>query len=182
MCIHSFINPSWVGGLCGCSLCMCVSVHVWLYPVNIEAYGKVFSFALFGCSSLFFLLQADQHLILHLLHIKHVLRGGERTPCHTPAKLTRFLDTHTRTETDLRVLQEGSLVVYAASGSVAEGVLSVGPGAPHHLLLPGLVDTQVGGVDEAAQYQISEVLAEVIKCHPAGAQEKERREDTGENG
>lgn len=46
------------------------------------------------------------------------------------------------------------------------------PGTPHHLLLPGLVDAKVGGVDEAAQDQVSEVLTEVIKRHPAEGQEK----------
>lgn len=56
------------------------------------------------------------------------------------------------------------------------------PGAPHHLLLPGLVDAQVGGVDEAAQDQVSEVLAEVIKCHPAGGQQEKRREENRESG
>lgn len=86
------------------------------------------------------------------------------------------------TSTNLRVLQEGGLVIDAASGPVAKGVLAVDPGAPHHLLLPGFVDAQVGGVDEAAQDQVSEVLAEVVKRHPAGGQEKERREETGESG
>lgn len=56
------------------------------------------------------------------------------------------------------------------------------PGAPHHLLLPGFVDAQVGGVDEAAQNNVCEVLAEVIERHPVGGQEKERREETGESG
>lgn len=73
-------------------------------------------------------------------------------------------------------------MIDAASGPVAKGVLTVHPGAPHHLLLPGFVDAQVGGVDEAAHDQVSEVLAEVIECHPAGGQEKERREETGESG
>lgn len=57
-------------------------------------------------------------------------------------------------------------MVDAASGAVTERVLTQRPGAPHHLLLPGLVDAQVGGVDEATQDQVSEVLAEVIKRHP----------------
>lgn len=86
------------------------------------------------------------------------------------------------TSTNLRVLQESGLVIDAASGPVAKGVLAVDPGAPHHLLLPGFVDAQVGGVDEAAQDQVSEVLAEVVERHPAGGQEKERREETGESG
>lgn len=84
--------------------------------------------------------------------------------------------------TDLRVLQEGGLVIDAASGPVAEGVLAVDPGAPHHLLLPGFVDAQVGGVDEAAQDKVGEVLAEVVERHPAEEQAKERREETGESG
>lgn len=71
-------------------------------------------------------------------------------------------------------------MIDAASRPVAQGVLAVGPGAPHHLLLPGLVDAQVGGVDEAAQDQVCEVLAEVVERHPAGGQEQERREETGE--
>lgn len=64
-------------------------------------------------------------------------------------------------------------MVDAASGAVPERVLTQRPGAPHHLLLPGLVDAQVGGVDEAAQDQVSEVLAEVIKCHPWGTRVKD---------
>ena len=68
--------------------------------------------------------------------------------------------------TDLWVLQEGDLVVDAASGAVAERVLAVHPGALHHLLLPGLVDAQVRRVDEAAQDEVREVLAEVVEGHP----------------
>lgn len=59
-------------------------------------------------------------------------------------------------------------MIDAASGPVTKGVLAVDPGAPHHLFLPGLVDAQVGGVDEAAQDQVREVLAEVVERHPAG--------------
>lgn len=44
------------------------------------------------------------------------------------------------------------------------------------------MDAQVGGVDEAAQDQVSEVLAEVIKCHPAGGQQEKRREESRESG
>lgn len=73
-------------------------------------------------------------------------------------------------------------MIDAASCPVTKGVLAVDPGAPHHLLLPGFVDAQVGGVDEAAQDQVSEVLAEVVERHPAGGQEKKRREETGESG
>lgn len=64
--------------------------------------------------------------------------------------LLTYIQTNTNW-TNLRVLQEGGLVIDAASGPVAKGVLAVDPGAPHHLLLPGFVDAQVGGVDEAAQ-------------------------------
>jgi len=40
------------------------------------------------------------------------------------------------------------------------------PGAPHHFLLPGLVDAQVRRVNQAAQNQVREILAEIIKIHP----------------
>ncbi len=40
------------------------------------------------------------------------------------------------------------------------------PGAPHHFLLPGLVDAQVRRVNQAAQNQVCEILAEIIKIHP----------------
>lgn len=73
-------------------------------------------------------------------------------------------------------------MVDAASRSIAEGVLALDPRAPHHLLLPSFVDAQVRGVDEAAQDQVSEVLTEVVECHPAGEQEKKRREETRESG
>lgn len=68
-------------------------------------------------------------------------------------------------------------MVDAASRPVAKGVLAVDPGASHHLLLPGLMDAQVGGVDEAAQDQVREVLAEIIKRHPAGGAERGRGEE-----
>lgn len=72
-------------------------------------------------------------------------------------------------------------MIDAASGSVAKRILAVDPGAPHHLLLPGLVDAQVGGVDEAAEDQVGEVLAEVVEVHPAEGQAKRKRQ-TGESG
>lgn len=75
----------------------------------------------------------------------------------------------------LRVLQEGGLVIDAAPGSVSKRILAVGPGAPHHLFLPGLVDAQIGCVDEAAEDQVCEVLAEVVKVHPAEGQAKRKR-------
>lgn len=49
------------------------------------------------------------------------------------------------------------------------------PGASHHLLFPGFMDAQVGRVDEAAQNQVSEVLTEIIKRHPAGGVGESRR-------
>lgn len=55
-----------------------VCLGMCLYPVNVEADGQVFPFAFFGRGSLLFLLEADEHLILYLLHIKHIL-GRERT-------------------------------------------------------------------------------------------------------
>lgn len=77
--------------------------------------------------------------------------------------------------TYLGVLQEGGLVVDAASWPVAKGVLAVDPGASHHLLFPGFMDAQVGCVDEAAQDQVGEVLTEIIKRHPAGGVRERRR-------
>lgn len=61
------------------------------------------------------------------------------------------------------------------------------PGAVHHCLLPGLVDAQVGGVDEPTQDQIGEVLTEVLKVHPrVGGQDAwggvERQEERGGGG
>lgn len=42
--------------------------------MDVEADSQVFSFALFRSRSFLFLLQADQDLVLHLPHVKHVLR------------------------------------------------------------------------------------------------------------
>lgn len=42
------------------------------------------------------------------------------------------------------------------------------------------MDTQVGGVDEAAKDEVGEVLAEVVERHPAEGQAKTRK--TGESG
>lgn len=64
------------------------------------------------------------------------------------------------------------LVVGAAPGSVEERVFVAAPGAPHHGLLPGLMETQVGCVDETTQDEVCEVSDKVIKCHPA---ERERK-------
>lgn len=44
----------------------------------------------------------------------------------------------------------------------------VTPGAPNHSLLPGLMETQVGRVNEATQDEVSEVSDEIIKGHPGG--------------
>lgn len=68
-------------------------------------------------------------------------------------------------------------MVDAAPRAVPERVLAERPGAPHHLFLPGLVDAQVGGVDEATQDQVSEVLAEVVKGHPEKTTAEEQEED-----
>lgn len=46
------------------------------YPMDIEADSQVFSFAFFGSRPFLFLLQADQDFILHLPHVKHVLKRG----------------------------------------------------------------------------------------------------------
>lgn len=40
------------------------------------------------------------------------------------------------------------------------------PGAELHILFPGLMDAQVGRVNEAAQDQVCEVFSEILKCHP----------------
>lgn len=36
----------------------------------------------------------------------------------------------------------------------------------HHFLLPGLVDTEVGGIHNPADVHISEILTPVLKRHP----------------
>lgn len=63
-------------------------------------------------------------------------------------------------------------VVDAATGSVEKRVVVAAPGAAHHGLLPGLMETQVGRVDETTQDEVCEVSDEVIKRHPA---RRERR-------
>lgn len=68
------------------------------------------------------------------------------------------------------------LVVDAAPGSVEKRVVVAAPGAAHHGLLPGLMETQVGRVDETTQDEICEVNDEVVKHHPAG-RERDRGED-----
>lgn len=74
----------------------------------------------------------------------------------------------------LRVLKEGGPVVDATPSTVPQWITPVNPGAPHHLLLPGLVNAQVGGVDQATQHQIREVLTEVLKVHPGFVKMKGR--------
>lgn len=44
----------------------------------------------------------------------------------------------------------------------------VPPGALHHGLIPGFMDTHVGCVNETTQDEVCEVSYKVIKCHPAG--------------
>lgn len=68
----------------------------------------------------------------------------------------------------LRVLDEGLLVIAAPARPVAKWVIVTLPGAPLHSLLPGLVDTQVGRVDETTEDDICEVCNEVVKIHPEG--------------
>lgn len=60
-------------------------------------------------------------------------------------------------------------MVNAASGTVAERVVSVDPGAPHHLLLPSLMNAQVGCVYQSTQDQVGEVVTEILKVHPGDA-------------
>lgn len=73
---------------------------------------------------------------------------------------------------NLWVLEEGVLVVGASPSSVEKRLVVAAPGAPHHGLLPGLMDTQVGCVDETTQDEVCEVSYKVIKCHPAGQERK----------
>lgn len=75
----------------------------------------------------------------------------------------------------LWVLEEAVLVVGAAPGSVEKRVVVATPGAPHHGLLPGLVEAQVGRVDETTQDEVCEVGDEVVKRHPG---EKRRDEES----
>lgn len=70
-------------------------------------------------------------------------------------------------------------MIDAAPRPVPQRVLAMDPGTPHHLLLPGLVDAQVGRVDEATQDQVGEILAEVVKSHPAGEEEQRRSAQRG---
>lgn len=74
---------------------------------------------------------------------------------------------------NLRVLEEGALVVGAAPSSVEERLVVEPPGALHHGLLPGLMDAQVGCVDEPTQDEVCEVSYKVLKCHPGGQDRKE---------
>ena len=68
----------------------------------------------------------------------------------------------------LWVLKKGAPVVDAAPSSVEKRLVVVAPGPPRGGLLPRLVDTQVGRVDETAQDEVCEVGSKVVKCHPAG--------------
>lgn len=66
----------------------------------------------------------------------------------------------------LWVLEEGVLVVDAATTAVLLWVLMLRPGAVEPGLLPCLVDAQVGRVDQAAFDDVREVPAHVLKGHP----------------
>lgn len=70
------------------------------------------------------------------------------------------------THTHLWVLKVRGFVVNAASGAVLQRIIVVNPGAKLHILFPGLVDAQVGRVNEAAQDQVCEVLREILEGHP----------------
>ena len=78
------------------------------------------------------------------------------------------------TEEDLRVLEEGVFVVAAAAGSAKKWVVVATPGPTHHRLLPRLVETQVGCVDETTEDEVREVGDKVIKGHPADLGEKKK--------
>ncbi len=81
--------------------------------------------------------------------------------------LGMMADAHRHT--DLWVLQKRGFMVNAASGAVAERVVSVDPGAPHHLLLPGLMNTQVRRVYQSTEDQVGEVVTEILKVDPGEA-------------
>lgn len=152
--------------------------------VDVEADGQVLPSALSQRGSLVFLLQADQNLVLRFGHVKHVLqrRKKQRANFFTPPPLRRWRTAKTKrkeVERDLWVLKEGAPVVDAASSSVEKRVVVATPGAPDGGLLPGLVDTQVGRVDETAQDEVGEVGDKVIECHPA---EEKRREEVNRKG
>lgn len=68
--------------------------------------------------------------------------------------------------THLGVLQKGVLVVDTASAAVLQGVFTSGPRPTEHCLLPGLMDAEVGCVDETALDDVREVFAEVFEGHP----------------
>lgn len=74
---------------------------------------------------------------------------------------------------DLGVLQEGGLAVHAAPTAVVEGISMLGPAALQSRLVPGLVNTQDGGVYEATDIHPSEVFTPVIECHPEGNKENQ---------
>lgn len=80
-----------------------------------------------------------------------------------------FKKANAHRHTDLWVLQKCGFMVNAASGSVAERVVSANPGAPHHLLLPGLMNAQVRCVYQSTQDQVGEVMTEILKVHPGEA-------------
>lgn len=81
----------------------------------------------------------------------------------------RFKKAGAHRHTDLWVLQKRGFMVNAASGAVAERVVSVDPGAPHHLLLPGLMNAQVRRVYQSTQDQVGEVVTEILKVYPGEA-------------
>lgn len=69
-------------------------------------------------------------------------------------------------------------MIGAAPGAVHEWVVVAMPGASLYSLLPGLMEAQVGSVDETTQDQVSVILTEVIKRHPV-ERGRERRERDG---
>lgn len=136
--------------------------------MDVKSNGQVLAFPFFRSSSALLLLQADQHLVFHFSHIKNILQT-ETPEIQIPQNSILQLDTHTvLRHTDLWVLQKCGFMVNTASGAVAEGVVSMDPSAPHHLLLPGLVNTQIGCVYQSAQDQVGKVVSEVFKVHPGG--------------
>lgn len=102
---------------------------------------------------------------------KHALNSLQWSPQALNASKTRttFYKAHAHRHTDLWVLKKSGFMVNAASGTVAERVVSVDPGAPHHLLLPSLMNAQVGCVYQSTQDQVGEVVTEILKVHPGDA-------------
>lgn len=65
----------------------------------------------------------------------------------------------------LRILQERLSVIDASPGSVGLPRTLL-PSCDHHLLVPGSLDAEVALVGHAADHEVGEVGAKVVKRHP----------------